>query len=332
MPTFVRFRDLLILIAKTSLILVLASAVATAATVTVDCSGTKAKIKTIAAGLAVLPLNGPNTLFVSGTCVENVSIRNYQYLTVQGNPSFTIDGGTAPGSVSLAISDSHYVTVNDVTILGGSIGIACGGGSICRLNIVTVQNGGVLFGPGTSGYLNRSTIQDTPGDGLTVDAGSTVGLYGSIVQGNGDSSCGTFCGGVFLQNGATLRISRDLQSNSIRTYIQNNPYGYGIRVRTNSTINIDHVTISGNGTDGVQLMDGSVALFDGSNVITANTSHGLRIGDLSMAVFRLGSNNLTGNVTSEDIVCDPKYSTKRTNTGASVSGTTNCGAEEGPNP
>ncbi len=303
-----------------------------AATVTVDCSNAKAKIKTIAAGLALLPTTGPNTLLVSGTCVENVSIQNYRYLTVQGNPSATIDGGTDPNTGALVISDSHYVTVNNLTVTGVFVGVACFGESICRFNNITVLNGGVVFGPGTSGFLNRSTIQDNPNDGLTVDAGATVGLHGSIVQGNGDASCGTFCGGVFLQNGGNLRISRDLETNSIRTYIQNNPFGYGIRARTNSTVQLGRTTITGNGTDGIQLKDGSVALFDNGTVITTNTGHGLRIGDLSMAVFRGGNNNLTGNITSDDIVCDAQFSTKRTDPLGAVAGTTNCPAEVAPNP
>lgn len=55
--------------------------------------GERAKIKTIKAGLAQLPAIGPSTLLVSGTCQENVLIQGYQFLTVQGNPMATIDGG-----------------------------------------------------------------------------------------------------------------------------------------------------------------------------------------------------------------------------------------------
>jgi hypothetical protein len=113
---------------------------AQSARVHVNCNGPSASMRTIQSALAHLPPVGPNTVLVSGTCVEKLSIRGFDRLTIQGNPSATIDGGDDPNADTLDIFESHEVTLKDITISGGGLTVQCALQSLCRFHHVTIQN------------------------------------------------------------------------------------------------------------------------------------------------------------------------------------------------
>ncbi|MBZ5545091.1 MAG: right-handed parallel beta-helix repeat-containing protein [Acidobacteriia bacterium] len=288
-----------------------------ASTVTVDCRGHKANIKTIKDGLAQLPAIGPSTLLVSGTCHENVLIQGYQFLTVQGNPTATIDGGTDINHDAVDIFSSSEVALNNFTITGGGLGVWCGNQSLCRLNNLTVENAldvGIYVGIRSILYVGDSTVQNNAELGLGTNVAGVLVVSGTMVQGNG--------AGIYVSHGGDLLVGN---SETLPTLIQNNAGGSGIATGFNATMRLDSGTISGNGGDGVQLAGGSAGAF-WNITITGNSGHGVRIGDLSYAQFGAEA-QITGN-RDPDVVCDPEHSaTRGIQNVKNNEGTTNCPEE-----
>lgn len=273
---------------------------------------------------------GPNTLLVSGTCNENVTINGMANLTLEGTPSATINGNANGNGTSLWITESQNITVNNFTING--FGVYCAA-SNCMMNNDTVQNSagnGVSVGVSASMLLNSSTVQNNAGAGVGIRIDGDVILAGSTVQGNAG-------GGVMLQSGAVLTVTLQSQGFNVigpaGSTIQNNGQD-GILADVNSTLRILlGANITGNARDGIRLEGGSKAFL--SNVsVTGNTGHGVRIGDLSFVEF-VNQNTITGNNsgvgTPLDVVCDPQYSATR-GIGTLSGTTTNCSAEPPINP
>jgi hypothetical protein len=316
MGNFVQKRSLSFLIIPFIGLLTLASTVASAATVTVDCSNTKAKIRTISAGLALLPLNGPNTLVVSGTCNENVVIDSYTLLTIRGNPSATVAG--ADSSLGgIQIMASRDVRFENLTVTGGSVGIACGADSFWRLTTVTVRGAagdGVVGGVASSLRLRSVNMENNGGSGLWIHQNANVNAASIFVRGNQ----ATQRGGIYLNHGASLFLNGG--------EVKNNVSGPGIYAESHGTIQIFGVTISGNSGDGLYLDAASTGLVMDSE-ITGNSGHAVRIGPLSFGWFYEGGSVVSGNVEPQ-VVCDLPHSAAR---GVQLVGaTTNCEAEQPP--
>ncbi len=317
-----------LVLAVCSILIPSVATAATPVTVNVDCSNPKAKVKTIAAGLAQVPTAGPSTLLVSGTCHENVTIQGYNLLTVQGNPTATIDGGTDPNLGTFDIGRSS-VNLNNLIISGGGAGVECFWLCSAVMDHVTIQDSlgfGLVVQRQSFARLNMGTIEHNAFTGVSVEE-STLVLRGGTIQANGTVDEGG--DGVTVGTSGTLYVFPD-DSGTVPSIIQNNPYGNGISVANNSTVRVNGATISGNGGDGIGLNAGSVAQIR-ITTITANGNHGVRIGDLSIARFQ-GGNSISGNTGSE-VVCDPQFSTTRGIGNLSLpEGETNCPAEVPTNP
>lgn len=305
---------------------------AAAVTLRVNCNAKKTISEAIATLTALGPVGtaGPNKVLVSGTCNENVTINGMANLTLEGTPSATINGNANGNGVALWVTESQDITVSNFTING--FGVYCAASS-CLMNNDTVQNSagnGVAAGVSASMILNNSTVQNSAGAGLAIRVGGDVILAGSTVQENAG-------GGVTLQAGAVLTVTLQSQGFNITgpagTTIQNNGQD-GILADVNSTLRIQlGANITGNARDGIRLEGGSKAILSNVN-ISANTGHGLRIGDLSFVEFA-GQNSITGNNpgvgTPLDVVCDPKDSATR-GIGTLIGTATNCPAEPPINP
>jgi hypothetical protein len=278
--------------------------------INVDCSNPIAKVKTIADGLNRLGDERPAELLISGTCHENVVIQSLDRITLQGNPTATIDGGSDPNVGTVEIGDSQSVELNYLTITGGGEGVGCRGQSLCRLTHVTIQNGlgdGAAVEAGSSSQIVDTVIQNNADVGLFV---------GGPVQFSGGSVVGNASDGIVLGNGGFLNLSAGS--------VQNNA-GDGVIAILHNTVNMNSANITGNAGDGVSVGAGSAARIFGST-ITNNLGHQVRIGDLSFVLFvGTGSNSIHGS-NSPDVVCDPLFSTTRRITNL-VGTTTNCPAE-----
>jgi parallel beta-helix repeat protein len=288
-------------------VLFVATSTVYAAPIRVDCN----KGGSISGTLASLVSAGNTrgvTIFVTGTCKENIFIYPFDHLMLQALPIATIQdvsNGTAP---VVEIFNSYDVTVTGFTINGGSQGVNCDIDSYCTLSVNTIQQSvdGVRFGS-SHGLVLNNNISNNVDRGIAVVNGASVTTSSNTVSGNGGA-------GIVVSFGSNLTISSDT--------IQNNASN-GIQV-VQGSVRANDLTITGNSGDGVFLARASAASFgqvNAGNVMTGNGGNGVSVNDLSFAEFD-GTNNVSGNLTQPDVACNPQYSATR---GAgTVGGTTNC--------
>jgi parallel beta helix pectate lyase-like protein len=288
----------------------------------VDCGSSTAKVKTIAAGLKLLGNLYPAALLISGTCHENVVIQGLADLTLQGNPTATIDGGTDPNAATVVISGSQNIALNNLTITGGGQGLSCVGESYCELTQVTVQNSlgdGAGVGGGARLEFLDCLIQNNANAGLNIGAASSS-FIGGRISGNASDGVLLRVGGGFLAAPADENDKATIQNNG----------GNGIRASLHNAVNLNSAVVTDNAVDGVSLQLGS-AMNSLSSTISNNGGHQVRIGDLSVARFSGGPTNTVTGANFPDVACDPQFSTTRQLSNA-PGATTNCPAELPPTP
>jgi len=290
-------------------------------TIHVKCGNPNAKVKTIAHGLKLLGDERPAVLLISGTCHENVVIGSLDRISLQGNPTATIDGGSDPNLGTIEIGDSQSIVLSNLTITGGGEGVGCFGQSLCQLNQVTIQNSladGAAVGAGGHLQILDTVIQNNADVGLVISAGS-VNFFGGSITGNGSD-------GVSLTGGGRLGTGA---GNLFAGVTIQNSAGNGVTANLNTTVTLNNATVTGNAGDGVSLQASSAMSMLGSS-ITNNAGHQVRIGDLSIVRFGGFANTIAGS-NAPDVVCDPLFSTTR-KFGNLTGTTTNCPAELSPTP
>jgi hypothetical protein len=283
-----------------------------AAPIRVDCG----KGDTISATLAHLTQAGNTrgvTIFVKGTCKENITIGAFDHLVIQGAPIATIQDASNGTAVVVFVFSSYDVILQNLTINGGAGGVNCIGDSYCTLSFNTIQQSagnGVRLAR-SHGFLQNNNILNNAGSGVLLVNNSNVASFSDQITNNSGT-------GIAVSNGSYLTDSADT--------IQNN--GIGIRVQNNSVVRADTMTISNNRSDGVRLESGAAASFQGADVITANAGNGVAVHDLAFASFFGGDDSVSGNLTQPDVACYPQFSATR---GAGeVSGATNCNEPSSP--
>ena len=284
--------------------------VAQAGTLHVNCDGSKGltRIQKAINILQQAGSEGPNTILVSGSCKENITIQSMDNLTLTAQNGASITDPSNGSIDVIDIADSRRVSINGFTINGGASGVVCFDASLCRFSGNTVQGSagyGVIVSEAQATF-NGDTLQNHAGRGLSVINRGTVDASGIGVQGNGD--------GIVLNSGAYVVIGNSaIQSNQ----------RFGILVANHSTVRCLPCTITNNSSDGVRLQKESEGHFDfGGNTITGNGGAGVTLLDLSFGSFDPGD-VVTGNLGGTDVVCKPQFSATR---GAltNIGGTTNC--------
>jgi hypothetical protein len=292
-----------------SLLVVLFVATSTvyAAPIRVDC-GKGGSISATLASLAKAGNTRGVTIFVTGTCKENIFVYPFDHLTLQASPIATLQDVSNGNSPVVEIFSSYDVTLSGFTINGGSSGVNCDIDSYCTLYLNKIQQSvdGVRFGS-SHGLVLSNNISNVANRGIAIVNGASVSTVSNTVSGNGGF-------GVEVGYGSNLNAGADT--------IQNN--AIGVEVTQNSALRATDLTITGNGGDGVLLGQASTVIFQQSitgSVVTGNGGNGVSVNDLSFAEFD-GTNNVSGNLTQPDVACNPQYSATR---GAgTVGGTTNC--------
>jgi hypothetical protein len=292
-----------------SLLVVLFVATSTvyAAPIWVDCSRGGSINGTLASLTSAGNTRGV-TIFVTGTCRENIAIAAFDHLTLLASPVATIQDQTNGDQPVVLIFDSNDVALVGFTINGGSSGVDCALGSFCELDLNRIQQAyeGLRF-ESSHGFVSGNNISNSGYTGISVLSGASVSTTSNTISGSG-------LAGMLVGYGGTLTAVSDM--------VENNETG--VQVMQKSALRATDLTITGNNGDGVLLLSGSTAAFQQSNngnLITGNSGNGVSVNDLSFAEFD-GTNNVSGNLTQPDVVCNPQYSATR---GAgTVGGTTNC--------
>jgi hypothetical protein len=131
-----------------------------AADVNVNCQ----QKQTIAAALTSLNRYGPNTITVSGTCMETVDIQQFDHLTIIGKANAAIGAIVAPSNFTytLNIRNSRDVVLRNLTVRG--------------------PNGAALFESCKDCGVYNSTIEGT----ILVGSMSKLVIFKSVLHANGN--------------------------------------------------------------------------------------------------------------------------------------------------
>lgn len=211
-------------------------------TYTLECGPTR----TI--GHALKKLKPGDTLQVSGTCNENVTIeQEVQRITLDGQGTASINGH--PSGFTVTVTGAG-ITIRGFTITGGLQGIA-------------VLDGG-------SAIIDGNTIQGASMNGITVFRNSTATITSNLIQDNASS-------GIQVQHSSSARIGFSGPPTtrvSFPNTIQNNG-APGIQVLRGSSAQIYTNIIRGNRSHGV-LVDRSAQAEIGACTISGNSGDGIR--------------------------------------------------------
>ena len=218
-----------------------------ATTVSVDCNAGGS----INAALSGLDLEGPHSIFVSGTCHENVVIGDRERLTIVGAPTATIVAADPTDNV-IFVFRSRSIRFARLVLTGGSLGLLVSFSEV-TMNGSTIQNnsdGGVDATQQSSLQFNGNVVQNN-GDGVIVNQTSRLGAAGgNTIQNNAGS-------GVILANGAFANIFNHT--------IQNNG-GFGVIAFHTSTFQMGGNMITGNGSTGVRVSETSHGEIAGNTI------------------------------------------------------------------
>jgi hypothetical protein len=285
------------------IVLCFAASAWAAAPIRVDC-GRGGSISATLAGLVQSGNTRGITIFVTGTCKENITIGAFDHLVLQGAPIATLQDASNGTLAVVTVFSSFDVLLQSLTITGGANGLDCVEYSFCNFSQGTVQQAsaaGVRFAR-SNGILQSSNIVNNAGQGIAAVNGSTLLTSSNQIRDNGAA-------GILVSSGSNLTADSDTIQGAL-----------GIRATGGSVVRASGLTITGNASDGVRLESESSAAFAGDNVITSNSGNGVAIHDLSFASF--AGDNISGNLTQPDVACYPQFSATR---GAgTVGGTTNC--------
>ncbi|MFT7527410.1 MAG: putative outer membrane repeat protein [Arenicella sp.] len=168
-------------------------------------------------------------------------------MTGRANGS-TIDANSS-GRVFYISGAGAAVSINNLTISGGSLSSGSGGGIYASRNAsVSLSNSTV-----SGNWGGRS------GGAISINNTSTLSMSNSTVSGNSATSSG---GAIFIANYSTLSLSNSTVSgNSART-------GGAIRLAATSTLSLSNSTVSDNSAD----YYGGISASVGNNTVSLNNN------------------------------------------------------------
>jgi parallel beta-helix repeat protein len=248
-------------------------------------------------GSAVKKLKPGDTLFVSGTCNENLAIpEEIARVVLDGQGKATINGPDT--SIPTVEVRGRGITIKGFTVTGGRDGIVVNRGGQAIIHGNTVQGTarhGVQVNATSFAAIANNTIQNNRANGITV-GGSSYAIIGfftgvdktaspNIIQNNGQH-------GINVGRSSDARIT----GNTIRNNKVN-----GVMVTRASQADITSSTIDGNGMSGIEVSQNSsvqlgaykgTGIFESPNTTTAgNTMVGIKCTTNSSVDGRVGTLN-----------------------------------------
>ena len=217
-----------------------------------------------------------DTLTVSGTCYENVSIpAGKDLLTLDGNGIGAVHGPDVTVN-TIQLRGPQGITIRRLTISGGRVGIDVSRGATALIDGNTIEGtgrNGITLGAFASANIVNNTIQNNPSQGILV-TGNAFGFIGfataddttaspNVIRNNGNN-------GISVTFSSSARIAGNTISNNARS---------GINIDRVSHANVSSNSIDGNGQHGIYVTDNSgvnlgidtgTGLFDAPNRTVVN--------------------------------------------------------------
>jgi len=268
-----------------TLFVIVAGDAALAANVTVGCpGGQRGQFTSVSAALNSLDVFGPHTITVTGTCTESLFISDRDGITITTPPgeTATIHAANATDIV-IHFFRARRMLLQGLVIQGGSVGVIVNFGSDAIIQSCTIENNssdGLHPQQNASLVVENSTLQNNGGSGITVESGANVTLStypNQRININNNHYAGVIVDGAFLQvNFGTVTIENNLgpglATNGGRLLVfGDSPVGPGTLVQNNG--------------EGIDISNGTSALFYGQNTIRNNGSVGLQVDGASVQLF-----------------------------------------------
>jgi hypothetical protein len=195
-----------------------------------------------------------DTLLVSGTCNENLSIgQEVGRITLDGQGTASINGDSTANAVTVT---GRGITIRGFVITGGApqaVSVADGGSAVIDGNIIQYagRNGIAVFRNASADIINN-TIQNNPLAGIVIQSNSSVRIGWTGPPNNRVSAPNTI-----QNNGAQgIQVYRGSSAQIFSNTIQNNG-SHGILVDRNAQAEIAACVITGNAGDGIRAMRNS---------------------------------------------------------------------------
>jgi parallel beta-helix repeat protein len=246
-----------------------------------------------------------DTLQISGTCHETVTLF-LDGITLDGQGSAIIDGGDTSVPV-VTIGGVQGVTLMNMTIQNGRLGILGIDGAGLRLLGVTVQNAtneGIRLEGASAGFLSDCTVQASGLDGIAVIGSANALLAGTITSiNNGNDGLRIFRNAsasslaettITLQNNLGAGLSVEASSHFAdfnSTLLVSNNQGDGVFVTGASSVML-HADISSNIGNGISVQDSSSAMITNAS-INGNSSNGVLLSNACSG--RIENTTISGN-------------------------------------
>lgn len=236
--------------------------------------------QTIAAALSqAARLTGRVTVIIAGVCTEAVTIGRSSTVLRGATAGDGLRGPTADSTVVRVVRGARDVTLSQLTVTGGKIGVRVGQGASVVLASSQVIGTGFhgVFVDG-SVEIRQTTVDGAGGSGVFGWVGATVRMNNSVIQNSASR-------GLELQVNATAQVDGGSR-------LANNQGGAGLWF--GAVLNLRDAIVENNRQDGVSASGGSTVLIGAGTVIRGNQFNGLRLGDTSVA-GSFGPAELTGN-------------------------------------
>src|SRR5258705_4577288 len=221
---------------------------------------------------------GPKQLVitVSGICTENVLVTRDD-VTINTN-------GVAPATITAQDANLPAIQFEGsrrIVIDGGTPGITVNGGTF-----------GISATRGAAVDVRNCVVTSTSRTGLIASYGSSLVVDNCTITGNAN--------GASAVNSSSLVVTNSIVSSNTQAGLIAARNAY-IRVGQDAgrAVVVSPVTVSGNGTNGIAIAEGSAGNVVGGIIETSGTTN-LFIGRASSGQIGIGTNGLTGGVTIQN--------------------------------
>jgi hypothetical protein len=270
---------------STVAVVLLAVSGASAADFIVVCpNGGPGAYPSITAALDAITNNaGPNSITVSGTCTENIVLRNQNDLNIHAAPgaAAVITNAANPAQITVRLEGSRLVVFDGLSIQSGNPGLFVSQGSdLLMIDSVIEKNvgTGAIVLVKSDLNLDSCVIRNNASDGVLVGDSSIVLVLTpvQILNNNGNGAVAGPTGIIKFQTTGGHTIEGNAGSGVIADS------GGQVFLQSDSP-----TVIRNNGFDGLDFTNGSTGLIVGQNTIENNGAVGVRV--VSSAVAFRGS-------------------------------------------
>ncbi len=188
-----------------------------------------------------------DTISVTGTCNENVLVRNDKVRVFLDGGGTAVINGSDPSRPAIDVR-GKAVSIQGFTITGGANGIEVERGSNAVINNNTIDSmggHGVVVNQQAFAVLTNNTIQNNAGDGVLVNEGAAA-----RIGFNSGSELSPSANTIQMNNGNGITVVGSSSVRAVGNNINGNG-GHGVIVMGSSQGDLSNNSIHNNGGDGI---------------------------------------------------------------------------------